>query len=164
MHKLADAGIEFAVVTCPNRHQRLMDQLSGSRCLVLQCSGDGSQPYLDLVFYTVLHLKSDWPQVMASVSGPATVPNHLRSPGPFLRLSCRRPQSSSAWRGPSRDRYPPVRPMGIRRHFDGKMRSTHPNQRNPGLNRGRWRIYYAAIIPWRHWASMKRKASANWGG
>ena len=57
MHKLADAGIEFAVVTCPNRHQRLMDQLSRSRCLVLQCSGDGSQPYLDLVFYYRLALE-----------------------------------------------------------------------------------------------------------
>ncbi|MGA8282146.1 MAG: hypothetical protein WB853_14710, partial [Desulfobacterales bacterium] len=57
VHKLADAGIEFAVVTCPNRHQRLMDQLSGSRCLVLQCSGDGSQSYLDLVFYYRLALE-----------------------------------------------------------------------------------------------------------
>jgi glucosamine 6-phosphate synthetase-like amidotransferase/phosphosugar isomerase protein len=57
IHKLADAGIEFAVVTCPNRHQRLMDQLSGGRCLVLQCSGDGSQSYLDLAFYYHLALE-----------------------------------------------------------------------------------------------------------
>lgn len=57
MHKLADAAVDFAVVTCPNRHQRLMDQLSGNRCLVLPCSGDSSQPYLDLVFYYRLALE-----------------------------------------------------------------------------------------------------------
>ena len=57
MRKLADAGIDFAVVTCPNRQQRLMNQLSGNRCLFLQCSGDGSQPYLDLVLYYRLALE-----------------------------------------------------------------------------------------------------------
>ncbi len=48
MHKLADAGIAFAVLTCPNRHQELIDQLSGQNCLVLPWGGNGSQAYIDI--------------------------------------------------------------------------------------------------------------------
>jgi glucosamine 6-phosphate synthetase-like amidotransferase/phosphosugar isomerase protein len=56
MQKLAEAGIGFAVVTCPNRHRRRIDQLSGGRCLVLPWTDDGSQPYIDLAFYYRLAL------------------------------------------------------------------------------------------------------------
>ena len=56
MQKLADAGIAFAVVTCPNRHLDRIDQLSGKRCLVLPWADDDSQPYIDIAFYYRLAL------------------------------------------------------------------------------------------------------------
>jgi len=53
---LAAAGIEMAVVTCPNRHQARMQQLCAGRCLVLPWQDDISQAYLDLAFYFRLSL------------------------------------------------------------------------------------------------------------
>ncbi|MDJ0668887.1 MAG: hypothetical protein QNJ61_16505, partial [Desulfobacterales bacterium] len=50
MQKLADAGIPFAVLTCPNRHQDRIDRLSGKRCLVLPWGDEISQPYSDIAF------------------------------------------------------------------------------------------------------------------
>lgn len=56
IEKLAAAGIELAVVTCPNRHQERMQQLCAGRCLVLPWQDDISQAYLDLAFYFRLSL------------------------------------------------------------------------------------------------------------
>ncbi|MBL0712646.1 MAG: SIS domain-containing protein, partial [Desulfosarcina sp.] len=56
MQKLAAAGIEFTVVTCPNRHQDRINQLCGQRCLVLPWGDDSSQPYIDIAFYYRLAL------------------------------------------------------------------------------------------------------------
>lgn len=57
VEKLADAGLNVGVVTCPNRHQDRFDQLTGNRSMVLPCHGDGSEPYLDLVFAYQLALQ-----------------------------------------------------------------------------------------------------------
>jgi glucosamine 6-phosphate synthetase-like amidotransferase/phosphosugar isomerase protein len=56
MQRLAEADIDFAVVTCPNRHQERIDKLCGGRCLVMPWENDRSQPYIDLVFYYRLAL------------------------------------------------------------------------------------------------------------
>jgi glucosamine 6-phosphate synthetase-like amidotransferase/phosphosugar isomerase protein len=56
IEKLAAAGIDMAVVTCPNRHQERMQQLCKGRCLVLPWQDDISQAYLDLAFYYRLSL------------------------------------------------------------------------------------------------------------
>lgn len=56
MQKLANAGIEFAVVTCPNRHQELIKRLCDNRCLMLPWTDDFSQPYIDIAFYYRLAL------------------------------------------------------------------------------------------------------------
>ncbi|MCP4662643.1 MAG: hypothetical protein GY856_45185, partial [bacterium] len=50
MEKLARAGVDFAVVTCPNRRRDRIRQLCGGRCLTLPWVDDESQPYLDLAF------------------------------------------------------------------------------------------------------------------
>ena len=56
IEKLAAAGIDLAVVTCPNRHQERMQQICAGRCLVLPWQDDISQAYLDLAFYFRLAL------------------------------------------------------------------------------------------------------------
>ena len=56
IEKLAAAGIDLAVVTCPNRHQERMQQFCAGRCLVLPWQDDISQAYLDLAFYFRLSL------------------------------------------------------------------------------------------------------------
>lgn len=56
MQRLAEADIDFAVVTCPNRHQDRISQLSKRQCLVLPWIDDRSQPYIDLAFYYRLAL------------------------------------------------------------------------------------------------------------
>jgi hypothetical protein len=56
IEKLAAAGIDMVVVTCPNRHQERMQQLCAGRCIVLPWFDDTSQAYLDLAFYFRLSL------------------------------------------------------------------------------------------------------------
>ncbi len=56
MRTFADAGVDFAAVTCPNRHQELIDRLCGKRCLTLPWTDDRSQPYIDIAFYYRLAL------------------------------------------------------------------------------------------------------------
>ena len=56
IEKLAAAGIDMAVVTCPNRHQERMQQLCARRYIALPWLDDTSQAYLDLVFYFRLSL------------------------------------------------------------------------------------------------------------
>jgi hypothetical protein len=48
MQKLAEAGIPFGVLTCPNRHREQMERLSGRRCLVLPGGDAVAQPYIDI--------------------------------------------------------------------------------------------------------------------
>jgi glucosamine 6-phosphate synthetase-like amidotransferase/phosphosugar isomerase protein len=72
IEKLAAAGIDLSVVTCPNRHQERMQQLSAGRCLVLPWQDDVSQAYLDLAFYFRLSLDVG----LACGHGPGVAPRN----------------------------------------------------------------------------------------
>jgi len=56
MQRLADAGVEFTVLTCPNRHQERIKKLCDNCCMVLPWTDDFSQPYIDIAFYYRLAL------------------------------------------------------------------------------------------------------------
>ena len=51
MEKLYRKGVEFAVVSCPNRNQDLIETYSNRQCVFLPRLEDSIQPFVDLIFY-----------------------------------------------------------------------------------------------------------------
>ena len=51
MEKLYRTGVEFAVVSCPNRNQELIETYSNRQCVFLPRLEDSIQPFVDLIFY-----------------------------------------------------------------------------------------------------------------
>jgi glucosamine 6-phosphate synthetase-like amidotransferase/phosphosugar isomerase protein len=72
MERLEAAGIDFAVVSCPNRQQDRIDRLCPARCLVLPLAEEDLQPYLDLAVVYRLALDVG----LACGHGPGTGPRN----------------------------------------------------------------------------------------
>lgn len=51
MEKLYREGVEFNVVSCPNRNQELIETYSNRQCIFLPRLEDSIQPFVDLIFY-----------------------------------------------------------------------------------------------------------------
>ena len=92
IEKLAAAGIDMVVVTCPNRHQERMQQLCAGRCIVLPWLDDTSQAYLDLAFYFRLSLDVG----LASGHGAGVAPRNRTKSSTVTRSRPKSRQSSAA--------------------------------------------------------------------
>jgi hypothetical protein len=92
MENLADAGIAFAVVTCPNRHQDRIYRLSGKRCLVLPGGDDQIQPYIDIA----VHYRMALDVGLACGHGPGAAPRNRTKSSTVTRSRPKAPLSPAA--------------------------------------------------------------------